>query len=158
MRRHNSVHSGLWIGVLLWLGTCGCGSRDNTRPVQGSVLDFSGQPVIGVEITFWPKGKTRGTTAYPDPGSGIFRCRCQPGEYKVTVFPLAKGKGPGGPNGPVDGYIPSEPMGPGAEPKPSDFRCPIPGAYWKPELTQLTVTIPSQGTSDLKLQLTANGQ
>ena len=153
MRRYETsffINSGLWAGALLWvcLGTCGCGSRDNTRLVQGSVIDFSGQPVTDVEITFWPIGNTQGATTFTNPGSSTFRFRCEPGEYKVTVFPFSKGKGPGGPRGPTGMRKTTE----------TQTHSPIPEAYWKPELTRLTATIPAKGTTDLKLQLTATGQ
>jgi hypothetical protein len=133
-------------GILACVALCllpGCGGAPpEPVAVKGKVV-FEKKGVSWVRVTFWPqKMAVKPASAVCDL-EGRFSLKCVPGNYKVTVIPIAQEETAPGIESGKAAADPARPKTPVV----------IAASYREASTTELTVEVPEGGKEDVVLRL-----
>ncbi len=146
------MRSLICLGVAASLVAAGSGCRKKPAvpvAVKGKVERADGQPIKDLTITFHPadeSNKHGRLMTLVLKGDGQFAGECLPGRYRVTLAPVVRGTGVGGPL-----------IGGGAGGKgPGGLSLSFPLGYLKPDTTPWdNVVVPAGGADALVLTMAA---
>ena len=130
-------------------GVLGCGKERDKRfvPVSGTIT-LDGQPLDGAAISFLSQEDQFSGHSGPD-GRYELKPGARPGEYRVDVSKY------GGDGGVPLGLDPGAGGEPGEQPPQSTpIKQLVPAHYSDPNQTELTFTVPAEGTRSADFDLT----